>query len=196
FTRPVSKFGFIFPCISFVDMQSGSKKVRRLSTASSVTKPPHFILTTEWIWYWKDEYGVWREYGKKDSDRAAATVSSDDLEKAYTVGNPAKLNFKAGVHEYELDFGGSYFARDASYSDAYCRDGSHTKTMFQARVLVGEFTVGRSSYVHPPLKDDQNFYDSCVNSSSNPSIFVIFEKQQVYPEYLIEYLDQACARML
>ncbi|KFP57773.1 Poly [ADP-ribose] polymerase 12, partial [Cathartes aura] len=82
---------------------------------------------------------------------------------------------------------GSYFARDASYSDNYCREGSYTKTMFLARVLVGEFTLGSSSYVWPPLKDNQNFYDSCVNNSSNPSIFVIFEKQQIYPEYLIEY---------
>lgn len=48
-------------------MSCGSEKVRRLSTASSVTKPPHFILTTEWIWYWKDEYGLWQEYGKKVS---------------------------------------------------------------------------------------------------------------------------------
>lgn len=68
--------------------------------------------------------------------------------------------------------------------------------MFLARVLVGEFTLGSSSYVRPPLKDGQNFYDSCVNSSSNPSIFVIFEKQQIYPEYLIEYIDQAFAKML
>ncbi|KFW92728.1 Poly [ADP-ribose] polymerase 12, partial [Phalacrocorax carbo] len=82
---------------------------------------------------------------------------------------------------------GSYFARDASYSDNYCLEDSHCKTMFLARVLVGEFTLGSSSYVRPPLKDNQNFYDSCVNSSSNPSIFVIFEKQQIYPEYLIEY---------
>ncbi|KFP28052.1 Poly [ADP-ribose] polymerase 12, partial [Colius striatus] len=82
---------------------------------------------------------------------------------------------------------GSYFARDASYSDYYCGEDSNTKTMFLARVLVGEFTLGRSSYVRPPLKDNQHFYDSCVNNSSNPSIFVIFEKQQIYPEYLIEY---------
>ncbi|OXB83613.1 UNVERIFIED_CONTAM: hypothetical protein H355_011432 [Colinus virginianus] len=194
-TRSVSERGFISSYISFVDMQSGLRKVRRLSTASSVTKPPHFILTTEWNWYWKDEYGVWREYGKKDNYQVAATVTSDDLEKAYTASS-SKLNFKAGVHEYELDFEGSYFARDASYSDTYCREGSCTKTMFLARVLVGEFTVGNSSYVRPPLKDNQNFYDSCVNSSSNPSIFVIFEKQQVYPEYLIEYLDQAFPRMV
>lgn len=89
---------------------------------------------------------------------------------------------------------GSYFARDASYSDNYCGTDSHTKTMFLARVLVGEFTVGSSDYVRPPMKDSQNFYDSCVNNSSNPSIFVIFEKQQIYPEYLIEY--QASARYL
>ncbi|KFQ16575.1 Poly [ADP-ribose] polymerase 12, partial [Leptosomus discolor] len=82
---------------------------------------------------------------------------------------------------------GSYFARDASYSDNYCREDLYSKTMFLARVLVGEFTLGNSLYVRPPLKDNQNFYDSCVDNSSNPSIFVVFEKQQIYPEYLIEY---------
>ncbi|XP_068800830.1 protein mono-ADP-ribosyltransferase PARP12 isoform X2 [Struthio camelus] len=351
FSSGVVESGSVLPCICFRNMCCGFAKVRRLSTASSVTKPPHFILTTEWMWYWKDEYGLWREYGKKDDDHAAATVSSDDLEKAYIAKGSPKLNFKAGKHEYELNFGamiqknlrykterevcrrpkfvsqsevekarkrgfklseeestsmpahwdksalpelgfklieldsssdeykkvqvdfqrtmpktviqricrvqnpslwelyqwqkeqmqkinggkavderflfhgtskkhieaicqqnfdwricglhgtvygkGSYFARDASYSDNYCREDSHIKTMFLARVLVGEFTLGRSSYVRPPLKDNQNsFYDSCVNSPSNPSIFVIFEKQQIYPEYLIEYVDKALAKML
>ncbi|XP_025939652.1 poly [ADP-ribose] polymerase 12-like [Apteryx rowi] len=351
FSNGVTESGSVLPCICFRSMCCGFAKVRRLSTASSVTKPPHFILTTEWIWYWKDEYGLWQEYGKKDKDHAAATVSSDDLEKAYIAKGSPKLNFKAGKHEYELNFGamiqknlrytterevcrrpkfvsqtevektrkrgfkhseeestsvpahwdksalpelgfklikldsssdeykkvqvdfqrtmpktiiqgihrvqnpslwelyqwqkeqmqksnggkavderflfhgtskkhidaicqqnfdwricglhgtvygkGSYFARDASYSDNYCREDLHIKTMFLARVLVGEFTLGSSSYVRPPLKDNQNsFYDSCVNSLSNPSIFVIFEKQQIYPEYLIEYIDQILAEML
>ncbi|NWW98954.1 PAR12 polymerase, partial [Caloenas nicobarica] len=340
FNNGVTESGSILSCICFLNMRCGFEKVRRLSTASSVTKPPHFILTTEWIWYWEDEYGQWQEYGKQDLDHVAATVASDDLEKAYIAKGSPKLNFKAGRHEYELNFGamiqknlrytterkicrrpkfvsqaevektrargfkhteefrgvpahwdksalpelgfklieldhsseeykkvkvdfqrtmpktvikrirrvqnpslwelyqwqkeqmqknnggkaaderflfhgtsekyidaicqqnfdwricglhgtvygkGSYFARDASYSDNYCGEDSYTKTMFLARVLVGEFTLGCSSYVWPPLKDNQNFYDSCVNNYSNPSIFVIFEKQQIYPEYLIEY---------
>ncbi|NXD19140.1 PAR12 polymerase, partial [Spelaeornis formosus] len=341
FDYALSYEGFFFTvCINFHDMCCGLQKVRRLTTASSVTKPPHFILTTEWIWYWKDEYSTWQEYGKQDDLHAAATVSSDDLEKAYLSESSPKLTFKAGRHEYEINFGsmmqknlryrterkicrrpkfvtqaevettrargvkhreefkgipahwdksalpelgfklieldcsseeykkvkvdfqrtmpkatikkicrvqnpslwelyqwykdlmqksnggkaaderflfhgtskkyidaicqqnfdwricglhgtvygkGSYFARDASYSDNYCGADSHTKTMFLARVLVGEFTLGSSDYVRPPMKDSQNFYDSCVNNSSNPSIFVIFEKQQIYPEYLIEY---------
>ncbi|NWV20087.1 PAR12 polymerase, partial [Origma solitaria] len=326
--------------IYFDDMSCGFGKVRRLSTASSVTKPPHFILTTEWIWYWKDEYCIWRKYGKQDDLHAAATVSSDDLEKAYLAKSSPRLNFKAGKQEYELNFEsmiqknlhygtqrkvcrrpkfvseaevekirargikhteefktipahwdktalpelgfklielhcsseeykkvkadfkrtmakaavqricrvqnpslwalyqwykdlmqksnggkaaderflfhgtskkyidaicqqnfdwricgrhgtaygkGCYFARDASFSDKYCGADSHTKTMFLARVLVGEFTLGISEYVRPPMKDSQNFYDSCVNDFLNPTIFVIFEKQQIYPEYLIEY---------
>lgn len=60
--------------------------------------------------------------------------------------------------------------------------------MFVARVLVGEFTRGSSSYVRPPAKGlDKNLYDSCVDNIINPAIFVIFEKYQIYPEFVIEY---------
>lgn len=38
--------------------------VRRLSTASCASKPPHFILTTEWLWYWKENTGKWVEFGQ------------------------------------------------------------------------------------------------------------------------------------
>ncbi len=60
--------------------------------------------------------------------------------------------------------------------------------MFVALVLVGEYTRGRSSYVRPPPKgNSKTLYDSCVDCESNPSIYVVFEKLQIYPEYLIEY---------
>uniref|UniRef100_A0A3P8P5N1 Uncharacterized protein n=1 Tax=Astatotilapia calliptera TaxID=8154 RepID=A0A3P8P5N1_ASTCA len=83
---------------------------------------------------------------------------------------------------------GSYFARDASYSHNYTGD-TDVRAMFISRVLVGDFTIGSSDYRRPPSKDGGgiNFYDSCVNDVMNPSIFVVFEKQQIYPEYLIKY---------
>lgn len=61
--------------------------------------------------------------------------------------------------------------------------------MFAALVLVGDYTQGKSSYVRPPLKPNSKgtYYDSCVNSETNPSIYIIFDKQQIYPEYLIKY---------
>ncbi|XP_051819496.1 protein mono-ADP-ribosyltransferase PARP12 [Antechinus flavipes] len=327
--------------IKFDNMSGGSYKVRRLSTASSVVKPPHFVFTTQWLWYWKSDGGLWQTYGLKGTERHVATVNSTDIEKAYLSQESPILQFSVGKHNYELNFKamtqkslhfgtvrvicrrpkyvspedlkmkqtcgdklatpknvpshwdmsalpelgfklillspstgeylkvqeqfcrtmpkytihkieriqnpalwevyqwqkaqmkksnggqevderflfhgtgpeyikdichqnfdwricglhgtsygkGSYFARDAAYSHHYCKSSVKPQPMFLARVLVGEFTRGSSSYLRPPAKEGQSnvFYDSCVNSLSDPSIFVIFEKHQIYPEYLIWY---------
>uniref|UniRef100_A0A3P8RUM5 Poly (ADP-ribose) polymerase family, member 12a n=1 Tax=Amphiprion percula TaxID=161767 RepID=A0A3P8RUM5_AMPPE len=333
--------------VDFMKMTFGGSPVRRLSTASSVSKPPHYILITQWLWYWKDDSGKWQEFGQDDSD---ATVTSQTLENVFLADQNTEIPFKAGKQQYVLhfkdatgaqqmyqenvkfktkrevrrrprfvsahdvevklksstsshssstaesvpsywdktalpEFGfkliplpktakernriemlfkltmpqgkissiqriqnpslwkvfqwqkdqmkernggnlvneqylfhgtdeslieaiceqnfdwrmcgvhgtaygkGSYFAKDASYSDKYARiRGTPNKIMFVALVLVGEYTKGRSSYVRPPPKGgSRTLYDSCVDSESNPSIYVIFDKQQIYPEYLINY---------
>ncbi|XP_026218431.1 WWE and TCCD_inducible_PARP_like domain-containing protein isoform X3 [Anabas testudineus] len=84
---------------------------------------------------------------------------------------------------------GSYFARDAKYSHNYTDSDSHIKSMFVSRVLVGDFTKGSPDYRRPPSKDggDVHFFDSCVDDVIEPSIFVVFEKHQIYPEYLLQY---------
>ena len=58
---------FLVGFLNFNSMMLGATRARRLSTASSVTKPPHFILTTDWVWYWNDEFGFWQEYGRQVS---------------------------------------------------------------------------------------------------------------------------------
>ena len=65
--------------------------------------------------------------------------------------------------------------------------------MFACRVLVGEHTQGNPSLHRPPPKDavDMSLYDSCVDDVCNPSIFVIFKKLQVYPEYLVQYEEES-----
>ena len=45
----------------------------------------------------------------------------------------------------------------------------------------------------PPLPgrgSSQGLYDSCVNDVIDPSIYVIFERDQCYPKYLIEYIEK------
>ncbi|XP_059190758.1 protein mono-ADP-ribosyltransferase PARP12 [Centropristis striata] len=358
-TPPLAIFRFLtlqsspeVKSVDFATMTYGGSPVRRLSTASSVSKPPHFILTTEWLWYWKDENGKWLEFGQGDGDRPAS-VSSKTLENVYLADRDTDIPFSAGKQQYILhfkdalgtqlmyqenvkyktkrevrrrplfvsahdvevklnsgsdsshsstsssaesfpshwdksaqpDFGyklvplsksakeytmieklfkrtmphstinniqriqnsslwkvfqwqkdqmternggksvnqqylfhgtdeslieaiceqnfdwrmcgvhgtsygkGSYFARDASYSDRYARaKRSLNKIMFVALVLVGEYVRGSSSYVRPPPKgNSKTLYDSCVDRESDPSIYVVFEKQQIYPEYIIDY---------
>ncbi|XP_053318441.1 protein mono-ADP-ribosyltransferase PARP12-like [Spea bombifrons] len=341
--------------VDFLSMRSGSSRVRRLSTPSSASKPADFVLTTEWLWYWKDEYGRWFEYGKSNTKQASASITSSDLESIYLSDPTEKVYFRAGQQDYEIDFRtmtqrnivyktekemrrrpkflsyndvvklegttksaatgpsphtgntktsiypstwdstalpevgyklvtvpltstegsdiklmfmktvkghvvnkisriqnpslwqvfqlkkeqmkkenkgvnvreqrlfhgtssahltaichhnfdwricgvhgtvygqGSYFARDASYSHNYSpADLSGKRTMFLASVLVGESVKGDPSLRRPPSKHGSltRFYDSCVDDVLLPSIFVVFEKHQIYPEYLIEYEEE------
>ncbi|XP_068257521.1 protein mono-ADP-ribosyltransferase PARP12-like isoform X1 [Nyctibius grandis] len=330
--------------INFQTMTCCSSSLRRLSTPSSVTNPT-FVLTTRWIWYWKNDQGQWIEYGEQGEGDSASSPSSDILENLYLADPDGAISFQAGLHHYQLSFKemtqtntffktqrqvcrrpkfvssedvqkikkgqqdssipnkacpvywdqsalpdlgykavevsnttseynrikqlflqtmktydvvkiwriqnpslwkvfqwqkeqmkrenggkevnerllfhgtktsymeaicihnfdwricgsngtnygkGSYFARDASYSHGYCQPAVKTNVMFVARVLVGEYVKGNAAYVRPPTKsvDGLRFYDSCVDNELNPSIFVVFEKYQIYPEYIIEYREE------
>ncbi|NXO38877.1 PAR12 polymerase, partial [Locustella ochotensis] len=328
--------------IDFQTMTCSSSLVRRLSTPSSVTKPT-FQLTTQWIWYWKNNQDKWIEYGEQEEGNSMTSPSSAIIENLYQADPCAIVPFQTDQHQYELnfkemtqtnmvfktrrqicrrpkfvsaedvlkikassqrdssipnqtcpshwdasalpDFGykavvisntsseyngikqlfhqtmknysilkiqriqnpslwkvfqwqkekmkkenggkevqekqlfhgtdvhsmkmtctqnfdwricgsngsnygkGSYFARDAQYAHAYCQATALGHSMFVARVLVGDYVKGNAAYVRPPEKcaDKMRFYDSCVDDEFNPSVFVIFEKHQIYPEYIIEY---------
>ncbi|KAI4891780.1 hypothetical protein NFI96_017338 [Prochilodus magdalenae] len=329
--------------VYFDTMTRGCYAVRRLSTVSSVVQPS-FILTTNWLWYWEDEFGNWIQYASSSGGHNTASITSEELEQKFIQDNNAVVEFTAGSQSYTLNFqdmiqtnkrystkklvrrrpefvsatdaqtirtskrqinfkalpthwdkaltretgyervqlqstsseykevqnlfsatmhgfsiqqieriqnkalwevfqwqkdvmkknkggrivaekqlfhgtdpkhidaiclnnfdwricgthgtaygkvrrsllmdiNGSYFARDAKYSHGYTGDTT-TRCMFVCRILVGDYTVGNSSYVRPPSKDggDTIFYDSCVNDFHNPSVFVVFEKHQIYPE--------------
>lgn len=89
---------------------------------------------------------------------------------------------------------GVYFARDASYSarDTYSpRDLNGSKYMYLVRVLVGEYGTGSSSMIVPPPKNPSNdpnvLFDSVVDNTSNPQVFVVFHDANAYPEYLVVF---------
>jgi len=76
--------------------------------------------------------------------------------------------------------------------------GSHQHShhaVFFARVLVGRSAIGRSDYrTPPPLDPSDQFgrcFDSCVNRPIDPSIYVIFNSAQCYPEYIVEYVNKS-----
>uniref|UniRef100_A0A8C3NN61 Poly [ADP-ribose] polymerase n=1 Tax=Cyanoderma ruficeps TaxID=181631 RepID=A0A8C3NN61_9PASS len=327
--------------IDFQKMTCCSSSIRRLSTPSSVTKPT-LLLTTQWVWYWKNNQDKWIEYGEQEEGSSTTSPSSAVIENLYQADPCAIVPFQTDEHQYELnfkemtqtnitfktrrqicrrpkfvssedvqkiktsqrdssipnqtcpshwdasalpDFGykavvisnatseyngikqlfhrtmknyrilkiqriqnpslwkvfqwqkekmkrenkgkevqekqlfhgtdlfsmktictqnfdwricgshgtnygkGSYFARDACYAHAYCQGTSLGHLMFVARVLVGDYVKGDAAYVRPPEKsaDKLCLYDSCVDDEFNPSVFVVFDKHQIYPEYIIEY---------
>lgn len=88
---------------------------------------------------------------------------------------------------------GTYFAVNASYSanDTYSKpDANGNKYMYLARVLVGEYSLGRKGSLTPAQKNPSNavdLFDSSTDNMSQPSMFIIFNDIQAYPEYLITF---------
>ena len=63
--------------------------------------------------------------------------------------------------------------------------------MYVVRVLTGEYTTGNSGMFVPPPKDPKDptvLFDSVVDATGNPQIYVVFYDADAYPEYLITYL--------
>jgi len=88
---------------------------------------------------------------------------------------------------------GVYFATEWWYSaeERYSpRDSQRHKRIYQARVLTGNYTLGKEQFIDSPLKPNSQVqrYDSVVNDLQNPLIFVIFRDSQAYPEYLVTFI--------
>ncbi|XP_040214275.1 protein mono-ADP-ribosyltransferase PARP15-like [Rana temporaria] len=88
---------------------------------------------------------------------------------------------------------GTYFAVNANYSaiETYSNpDGYKERHMYLARVLTGLYCNGRRGMITPPAKNAANStdcYDSVTDNVQNPSMFVIFNDVQAYPEYHIVF---------
>ena len=101
-------------------------------------------------------------------------------------------NFDPRMHgKNAVKFGkGIYFARDARYSSHYTGK-STVRYMLYAQVLTGKKTEGNKMMQRPPpvdpMKPAGELYGCCVNDMRNPTVFVIFDGNQCYPTYVIEY---------
>ncbi|KAK7462560.1 hypothetical protein BaRGS_00038389 [Batillaria attramentaria] len=142
---------------------------------------------------------LWDKYCSTKRAMTPRDGSASDVdERRLFHGTPTLLGAR-GICANNMDFRrsgenvgalygkGSYFSAHAIYSHSYTQ-GPH-RYMFLAKVLVGKYTAGKPSYMSPPLREGLKLYDSCVNDEANPTIFVIFDLAQSYPEYLIQYED-------
>ncbi|PVD35527.1 hypothetical protein C0Q70_02490 [Pomacea canaliculata] len=155
--------------------------------------------------------GLWDKYCSARRAMAARDQKSEHVaERPLFHGTPT-LEAAMGICANSFDFRrsgehvgttlgkGAYFSTTAKYSHSYTRvhtpvTGDPLRFMFLGRILVGQYTLGDPSYTKPPVRDRRRLYDSCVNDVSKPSIFVIFDLAQSYPEYLIQYTDASDRR--
>ncbi|XP_078259602.1 protein mono-ADP-ribosyltransferase PARP14-like isoform X2 [Rhinoraja longicauda] len=127
--------------------------------------------------------------GTKNEMNLFHGTASDTLESISNLGFNRSF---AGRNATALG-NGTYFAVNAMYStnNTYSKpDANGMKYMYRARVLTGVFCQGQGGMFTPPAKNSSNptdLYDSVVDDVNNPSMFIIFNDIQAYPEYLITF---------
>jgi hypothetical protein len=92
---------------------------------------------------------------------------------------------------------GTYFAVNASYSDNYAFNSAGSKQLILAKVLTGETyrSSPDSSLKKPPVKKHaqtsgtfvDELYDSVSGHANGSDIFIIYDHEKAYPDYLITY---------
>ncbi|XP_026182922.1 protein mono-ADP-ribosyltransferase PARP11 [Mastacembelus armatus] len=141
-----------------------------------------------WEMYCRKKKQLMRIQGVKEIQERRLFHGTDSS----NVESICKYNFDvrlAGRHGHTYGKG-VYFAKYATYADRYSRSNmqsGHTKIVFLARVIIGKSTVGQSHFRKPDHGSSDNKHNSCVDDDRCPHIFVIFDSNQIYPEYLIHY---------
>ncbi|NXN45141.1 PAR14 polymerase, partial [Rhinoptilus africanus] len=144
---------------------------------------------------------LWKTYQikKREMDNKNGNIDNQRLlfhgtskESLTLINNYGFNRSYAGMHA--AVFGnGTYFAVNANYSasDTYSKpDANGKKYMYLARVLVGEYSQGTRGSITPAPKNASNsvdLFDSSTDNVKQPSMFVIFNDIQAYPEYLITF---------
>ncbi|NWH33473.1 PAR14 polymerase, partial [Chloropsis hardwickii] len=146
------------------------------------------------LYFWKNYQIKKCEMDKKNGNRNnERLLFHGTSQESLTSINEYGFNRSyAGMHA--ANFGnGTYFAVHANYSanDLYSKpDVNGRKYMYLARVLVGEYSLGRKGSITPARKDGSNsvdLFDSSTDNMMQPSMFIIFSDIQAYPEYLITF---------
>eukprot|EP00062_Callorhinchus_milii_P015765 gi/632966462/ref/XP_007899428.1/ PREDICTED: poly [ADP-ribose] polymerase 14-like [Callorhinchus milii] len=147
---------------------------------------------------------LWRLYVAKrnEMNRLAPLTQNEKILYHGTCSDVcAKINADGFNRSYSganaVFYGdGTYFAINARYSasDQYSKpDAKGFKLIYRARVLTGEYGQGQKGLKEPPLKNQQggpDRYDSVTDQLQSPSMFVVFQDNQAYPEYLIQFLTK------
>ncbi|XP_063142641.1 protein mono-ADP-ribosyltransferase PARP11 isoform X2 [Rattus norvegicus] len=213
-TAPNKKGSLLHQCLQLVSLQNQTHEYNEVASLFGKTMDRNRIKRIQRI----QNLDLWEFFCRKKAQLKKKRGVPQINEQMLFHGTSSEFVEAICIHNFDWRingvhgavFGkGTYFARDAAYSSRFCKDDikhgntfqihgvslqqRHLfrtyKSMFLARVLIGDYINGDSKYMRPPSKDGSyvNLYDSCVDDTWNPKIFVVFDANQIYPEYLIDF---------
>jgi len=85
---------------------------------------------------------------------------------------------------------GTHFTLNSSNSaEPECSppDADRHQRVIYCKVAVGEYAEGNQVMQTQPAKENGDLYDSTVDNTENPTIFVIYNDTQAYPDYVVTF---------
>ncbi|XP_053115008.1 uncharacterized protein LOC128328864 isoform X3 [Hemicordylus capensis] len=175
-----------------VELETSSEEYRDVVKKFKQTSTGYKVLKVERI---QNQY-LWISYCCKRTWMEKKNSAVPQNERILYHGTQPKhwcsiheIGFKSACRNTGFYGQGIYFSSEASLSAYYAEpDSNGHRYMFQARVLIGEYAHGNENMVLPPKKPwGRGRYDSLVNDTRKPTIFVTFFDDHAYPEYLITF---------
>ncbi|XP_016325992.1 poly [ADP-ribose] polymerase 14-like [Sinocyclocheilus anshuiensis] len=164
------------------------KEFRRTNLNSKITEIERVQNNALWKNYMIKKEELEDKNKHKNNEKRLFHGTGPD--KTDQINNHGFNRSFAGMHG-AMYGNGTYFAVDPSYSaQGYSApDAKGHKRMYLVRVLVGDFTQGKRGLPVPPARSSNSadLYNSVTDNMRNPTMFVIFNDVQAYPEYLITF---------
>ncbi|XP_065840484.1 uncharacterized protein [Oscarella lobularis] len=148
---------------------------------------------------------LWEAYCRKRDlmNRKRSEAGVPDKVKECSLFHGTKIEYTSSICRQNFDFRlsgqhganyghGNYFAVTAAKAAMYSPpDQEGNRYMFVCKVLVGDYVEGRAGLRRPPPKHSVNrsfdLYDSVCDNVHDPNLFVVFDNEQAYPDYMITF---------
>merc|ERR1712070_287587 len=127
------------------------------------------------------------EFDFEESVNECLLFHSTSADKAKLI---CETGFENRIANNGLYGAGCYFAEDSSKSDQYAQASETVFPMFVARVTLGQYPmvtqIGFDDRILPEIKAGSGIrYTSLIGESGVHREFVVYEKAQAFPEYLL-----------
>ncbi|XP_068236331.1 protein mono-ADP-ribosyltransferase PARP12-like [Palaemon carinicauda] len=175
-------------------LDAGSNEYLDVASRVRLTIPTVFIVSIKRL---QNPY-LWRLLQNRKAELCKRYDENQlNMQKLFHGVNPGdtnivcKENFDWRLRDTgKQEFGiGTYFSNSAAVGRTYCKPDEFGKNhMFLAQVIIGTVAKGDPSCTRPPPNLSTGaLYDTTVDDITAPTVFVKYDKEEYYPEYVIEF---------
>ncbi|KAL8567911.1 hypothetical protein ACOMHN_059033 [Nucella lapillus] len=180
--------------VKLVDLSTTDQEYQKVAQAFSITVPNVTVTTISRV----QNPHLYHQYMAKKAHLEKQNAGVQN-EKTLWHGTSSDAITNINLYGFNRSFCGKnatvhgdgvYFAINANYSATATYsppDISGNRYIYYCKVLVGCPTVGQQNMRVLPPRSGDILFDSATDNHKRPSMYIIFNDTQAYPEYMITF---------